>query len=59
MNWDAVVPEAIPMKRAPAPRMDKVYTTNLQQEAGKTSKLFRQKVEEDLRRMYEHMERSK
>lgn len=54
MNWGAVIPKAIPMKRLST---ENIYTTKLELEAEQTSKLFRAKVEADLKRMHENNKR--
>ena len=55
INWEKVIPQAIPMKRAPSKKMltndiMPVYTRNIYDEAKKTSQKFREKIEVDLKK---------
>lgn len=55
MDWNKVIPAPIPMKRARASKenhkdMHPEYTAGLKDEASKTSKLFREKIAQDLER---------
>ena len=54
-DYEKVIPAPIPMKRMAPPKMkfndmNPVYTSRLQDEAKKTSQLFREKVAQDLAR---------
>lgn len=58
MNFDyeKVIPKAIPMKRAELKKtkfipLNPYYAVRLEQEADKTSKLYRQKIEADRKRL--------
>lgn len=56
MNWQNVIPMPIPTKRASPPKskmidMHDSYTKGITAEASKTSKLFREKVQADRKRL--------
>jgi len=58
MNWEKVIPAAIPLRRAdpvktrnPFNCLPATYTENLYKEQEKGSKAFREKVEADRRRL--------
>lgn len=58
MNWEKVIPAAIPMRRAPSIEirdpfhcLPATYTENLYKDQSQGSKAFRDKVEADRKRL--------